>query len=353
MSKTTKYLLNIFLFLAIVLLYTYLRDYFKTVFNVISYLLVPLIFAIYIYYALKPIKKLMNKFLKKNGLVSVFVFIIFILLALLLIYMIINIFVNQGYEIVKSINVDAIYENNKVWIDKLNNFMNFDELIQKITSYLKDIATKTPQYAAKAAGMISSVGTQLLIVLLGVFYLLKDDEEIANGLNSLAKGKYESEIREMYSRTNKVLETYISGQVFVSLILGILMAIGYLIIGLPNAILLGAISMITNLIPFIGPFIGAVPAIVIGLASGPSMVLKAALVTFIVQQLESNFITPNVMGSKLDIHPFVVVVVVLAIMQIFGVIGALIATPLYLIVVIIIKTIHKIYLKSKGICSIK
>lgn len=134
----------------------------------------------------------------------------------------------------------------------------------------------------------------------------------------------------------------------VSIILGTMMLVGYLVIGLPYAIIMAMIALITNLIPFIGPFIGAFPAVLIGFASSGSLGIKVIVLTIVIQQLESNLVTPHVMGSKLDVHPFMVILVVLAGMSLFGVIGALFATPVYMSLKIIVKTLYQINRKRKS-----
>src|SRR5699024_7192210 len=96
--------------------------------------------------------------------------------------------------------------------------------------------------------------------------------------------------------------SYIQGQIIVALCIGILLYIGYLIIGLDYAIVLAITAAITSVVPYLGPMIAISPAIIIAIVTSPFMLLKLAAVWGAVQFLEGNFISPNVMGKTMKIH---------------------------------------------------
>ena len=102
---------------------------------------------------------------------------------------------------------------------------------------------------------------------------------------------------------NFTLKSYIQGQVTVSVILGVILYIGYTIIGLPYTPLLVLFAGVANLIPFLGPWLSFAPAAVLGIIDSPTTFIWVCVVTLIAQQLEGNVITPNVMGKSLSIHP--------------------------------------------------
>ncbi|WP_116289050.1 AI-2E family transporter, partial [Klebsiella pneumoniae] len=88
---------------------------------------------------------------------------------------------------------------------------------------------------------------------------------------------------------------------------GVLVTIGYFIIGLDYPLVLGAFAMVTNLIPFIGPWIGTFPGVIVGLFDSPTEAVLVITVVVIVQQLESQLISPQIMGRKLDTHPLTII----------------------------------------------
>lgn len=102
-----------------------------------------------------------------------------------------------------------------------------------------------------------------------------------------------------------------------------------------------------NMIPFIGPWIALAPAIVVALIQDPILVIWVCVVTLVAQQLESNLITPNIMGKSLDVHPLTVITIVLAAGNIGGFIAIIIAIPTYAVLKAIVKNIYEERKKSK------
>ena len=111
--------------------------------------------------------------------------------------------------------------------------------------------------------------------------------------------------------------------------------------GLEYALLLVIFAFFMNVIPFIGPWIAFMPALIIGFLQDPIMVIWVSLVTLVAQQTDSNLITPNVMGKTLDIHPLTVITIILAAGNIAGFIGILLAIPAYAVGKTVVRNIYK------------
>ena len=138
---------------------------------------------------------------------------------------------------------------------------------------------------------------------------------------------------------NFTLKSYIQGQVTVSVILGVILYIGYTIIGLPYTPLLVLFAGVANLIPFLGPWLSFAP--LLGIIDSPTTFIWVCVVTLIAQQLEGNVITPNVMGKSLSIHPLTIIVVILAAGDLGGFTLILIAVPLYAVLKTIASNVFK------------
>src|SRR5699024_3136298 len=138
-----------------------------------------------------------------------------------------------------------------------------------------------------------------------------------------------------------VLSLYIRGQILISCILGLLLYIGYLIIGLNFALLLSVFALFMNIIPFIGPWIAFIPALIIGLFQDPMMVVWVSITTLIAQQIDSNLITPNVMGRTLNIHPLTIITILLAAGSLAGFFGILLAVPGYAVGKAIVSNVYE------------
>src|SRR5690606_24530121 len=147
-------------------------------------------------------------------------------------------------------------------------------------------------------------------------------------------------IRKTLSDVDHTLQSYIQGQLFVSFLVGLMLLIGYWIIGLDYFLLLALIGMVTNVIPFLGPYIAVIPAMIIALVQDPIMAVYVAIIMLIAQQIESNLITPNVMGNALDVHPLTVITLILAAGNIAGLWGIILAIPVYAVIKTIAKNVY-------------
>ena len=354
-SVFTRRLLNVLLILGILFLFNQLTDFLEPVLSIIFFFITPLVFILFIYYALKPLKKFLRKFIKNETIIFIITLLVFIILILILAVLTTSIMIDQGKDFAQSLDFREIYKQNQDWLMQIEKFFNIENVLEKTIEEGQKLARKiTDNFSSIAtnvylfAGNITSFFAQVLFFVTGLIFVLKDERYFGKKIKEFFKNrKYGSEINESLDNINEVLETYVSGQMIISLILGILAFIGYKIIGLPNALLLSLIALVTNLIPFIGPIIGTIPAVIIGLTGGLSLVIKVLVIAVIIQQLESNVVTPFITGSKLNIHPLVVIIVTFISMQLFGIIGALIASPLYLIIVELIKLSIRINRKQK------
>jgi predicted PurR-regulated permease PerM len=127
----------------------------------------------------------------------------------------------------------------------------------------------------------------------------------------------------------------------VAICIGVLLFIGYLIIGLDYALLLAIIAMVTNVVPYLGPIIAIIPAIIIAFITSPFMLVKLAIVWAVVQLLEGKVISPQIMGRSLDIHPITVIFVILTAGNLFGIVGIILAVPGYAVLKVIITHIYQ------------
>ncbi|MDY3119005.1 MAG: AI-2E family transporter [Peptoniphilus sp.] len=352
-SKVLEPLITIALILLIILLFSMTRQFFGPIYNILMSLIVPLILAIYIFYAFRPIRDKLTQWTKKPGLSAVLTFLLFIAITLGLLYITFTMIYDQASSFLRDLDMNALlkYSNSDVF-QEINRYVNLNSYVDKFETWLQGIAGDIPRFIANALSNIGAIGSLLLLMILGLFYLLKDEDDAVKTIHYLARGKYYSRIMEILSQIHRTLETYISGQILVAGVLGVLMFIGYTIIGLKYKLSLAAIALVFNFIPFIGPFLGAAPAVLVGLTMGGGMVIKVIVVSIVVQQLEGNVITPNIMGNKLNIHPFVVILAVMICANLFGVLGALIASPLYMCIKIIVKGIRNERFDNKKQCII-
>ena len=181
----------------------------------------------------------------------------------------------------------------------------------------------------------------LLMVPFILFYMLRDGQHWPQLLYRQLSREQAEGIHRTLKEIDKGISAYIQGIFMVCLCVGVLVYIGYLIIGVEYPLLLALFLMVTNVIPFFGPIIGAVPAIVVGAIEAPIMALKVLAVVVVVQQIESLLVSPHVMGRKLSISPLTVTLLVLVSGRMAGLIGMILALPAFVILKIIILQIFK------------
>lgn len=179
------------------------------------------------------------------------------------------------------------------------------------------------------AGLFGALSGLINLVLAPflAFYLLKDRELIRERVMGLFPTSSRGETARVVAEMNRTLAGFIRGQLLVSLIVGTLLGLATSLLGLRFSAVLGVIGGAFNIIPYFGPLIGAVPAVILAGLESPLLALKTAGAYAAIQQIDSLFITPRVVGGSVGLHPLVVIFSLLAGAQLFGLAGMLLAIP--------------------------
>ena len=143
-------------------------------------------------------------------------------------------------------------------------------------------------------------------------------------------------ISVMLNEMNQQVSSYIRGQITVAICVGFTYIIGYTLIGLPYGVTIGMIAGLLTIIPYLGSIIGLTPALIIGFVTNPTLALHVFLVFVIEQLIESRVLQPLILGSSLKMHPVTILIILLAAGKMFGLVGLLIAVPVYAVVKVFI-----------------
>jgi predicted PurR-regulated permease PerM len=226
--------------------------------------------------------------------------------------------------------------------------------ISKLTERLAGMASNTivglTSSLGSIAGVIGSFFTTIMVVPFLLFFMLKEKGQgsLEKLVDRFVPEEYQGSIKRALAEINLKLGAYFQGVGIVCLCVGVLAYISFLIIGLEFALILAIIIGITNIIPYLGPFIGAVPAALIGLFDSPAKMFYVIIAIVIVQQIESLFISPTVMGRKLALSPLVVILVILIAGRLAGLLGIILAVPGFTVLKIVVgHTYEHIQLKKK------
>ncbi|HEM1944019.1 TPA: AI-2E family transporter, partial [Listeria monocytogenes] len=180
-------------------------------------------------------------------------------------------------------------------------------------------------------------------------YLLKDGKKLPDFLLKMLPVNGRAHTRQVLGEANHQISSYIRGQIIVSLCIGILLFIGYLIIGLPYALTLAIIAACTSIVPYLGPAIAITPAIIIAIVTSPWLLIKLIIVWCVVQLLEGKFISPQVMGKTLKVHPITILFVILVAGNLFGVLGVIFAVPGYAVLKVIVTHVFIWFKRISGL----
>jgi predicted PurR-regulated permease PerM len=175
-----------------------------------------------------------------------------------------------------------------------------------------------------------------LIIPIWLFYVLNDRAQAGAFVNRLLPARARPDFWNIWGITDKVFSNYIRGQLFLGLAVGLMVGMGLLLLRLLGfevryILLLAIIAGITELIPIIGPIIGAIPGVLIGFFGGDNGAQTgvAVLILYIVvQQLENNFLVPRIIGESVGVHPALLTVILIAMGQVFGLLGVILAAPI-------------------------
>ena len=169
---------------------------------------------------------------------------------------------------------------------------------------------------------------QLILTFIVAFLLALDAASIKRVLRRFVPSDYRTDFDQIWRRIRKMLYAYVRGQLIIAGLIGILCGIACAVLGLADPVALGLIAGITALVPYVGPFVGAVPAILVGLAAAPVKALLIAIAYFVISNVILNFVYPKVMGDAVRLPPILVIVAFIAGFSWAGILGMFVAVPL-------------------------
>ncbi|WP_236637605.1 AI-2E family transporter [Exiguobacterium sp. SH1S21] len=238
---------------------------------------------------------------------------------------------------------DSLMQNEFLSRFMAENDDMFTDLTNNVTTYLGDIFGNIASSFGQVIGFITSAVITIVVIPFMLLYMLLDGKRLPDSIVKLLPSSYEKETRKILNDMHTTVKNYVHAQLIVAFFVGITSLIGLWIIGVDYAILLALFMMVTNIIPYVGPFLGAAPAVVVAFIQDPIKVLWVILVIIIVQQIEANVISPLIQGKTLKVHPLTIIIVLLVAGNLAGIIGMLIAVPTYAVAKVVVKNIVRIY----------
>ena len=318
------------------------------------------VFILFIAIVLGTVIRPIVTWLQRRGLPRIvgLILVYLLLLALFIgfVLLLVPLIVKQGTTITAA--VPGYYQSLRAW---MINYPN--QLIVRLGAFLPPALPNLmpafqqtgPQVLATAEqawGYVSmtakSIFIAILVLVLAFYWTLDGPRTIQSLLLLVPQGQRES-ISELISAMETKVSSFIAGQGVLCLAIGALALISYLIIGLPNALVLALVAGIMEAVPMIGPLLGATVAGLVALSIAPIKLVWVILATVIIQQLENNLLVPRVMRKAVGVNPFVTLLAFFAFSSLFGMAGALMAIPMAAIIQLLLDrfVFHTVVLESE------
>lgn len=350
-GRKLLYLLGILLMIGLnILVYSNVGFIFDPLWIFVKTVALPLILSVVVYYLLRPIINLLESWKIKRIWGILITLLALVGIITLLVVLIIPFLEKQLISLAEELpryvrdlinTADGWLRNSIFSVYYTNLFQDVDGMLNQIPDYISTYASQTVEGITNIISTVTNVVVAIVTLPFILFYLLKDGHRLPSSIIRIFPPKMRPEVASVFKGIDHQLSAYIQGQIIVSFCIGVMMYIGFLIIGLEYALLLAAIASVTSVVPYLGPVIAITPALIISIVTSPFMVLKLVIVWTVVQLLEGKFISPQIMGKSLHIHPVTIIFVLLTAGHLFGVVGIILAIPGYAILKVVVS--HMFY----------
>ena len=341
--------LVVFIFKEVSFLFHPVSVFMKTV-------VLPIVLALIFFYLLRPVLRMLENFKIPRIWGIIIIFLGVVGLITLLIVLVFPFLRSQFQTLIEEFpeyfmqlltDVDAFLRTSFIGNYYSESDFTIDTLLATLPANIADTLQNTvTSVITGVTGLISTItGVILSVVIVPfiLFYLLKDGEKLPEYFLKLLPPRFRDDTREVFTEADRQLGAYIQGQLIVAFCIGVMVYIGFLIIGMDYALLLGVLAMVTSIVPYIGPAIAITPAAIIALVTSPFMLVKLAIVWTVVQLVEGNLISPQVMGKTLFIHPVTIIFVLLTAGSLFGIVGVILGIPMYALLRVLISHFYKLF----------
>ena len=299
----------------------------------------PVFIGITIAYLLNPLITRMTAKKKLNRLAAtIIIFVIFILVVYLLLQYLIPLVVREVNELIKYL--PTVFNSVNGFINGLLTKLNMSELNETNTlnvnnilngllnTYTSNMPTKL---LALATSFVSKTGTLLLSLIIG-FYLCLDFDRASEFLYIFIPKKYRASTHALFKDISEQIFSFVKGTGLIAILVFAVSAICFGISGLKAAVFFALWNAVTNIIPYVGPYIGGIPIIAVAFATDYRLGIIITVVVIAIQLIESYILHPIVMSKTMKLHPVTIILGLLIFGHFFGIIGMVIATPLTAII---------------------
>ncbi|WP_341534027.1 AI-2E family transporter [Sporosalibacterium faouarense] len=325
-------------------------------------LIMPFIWAFLIAYILNPLMVILEKRANLKRIWSLLIIYVFLLGLITLIITIITPSIIDSFTNIRD-NLPDYFSTTEKWLIEQSTKLSFlskygvvDSLEENLNGMVNTLSQNLSSTLKETISQLINITSAFLNFVLGIvisLYILKDKEFFARHLKRLLYSLLEEEkvdyLIKLGTELNVVFSKYLIGKLIDSIIIGILCFIGLIILGIPYSLIISSIVGVTNMIPYFGPFIGMVPAVIITLFYSPIRALWVAIFILALQQFDGLYLGPKILGTQVGLKPFWVISAIIIGGALFGVLGMLLAIPITGMIKVILNKFVTSRLENKNI----
>lgn len=282
-----------------------------------------------------------------RAVASMVIFLVFILIIFAFFSMLIPTIYTQLNDLIASL--PGIFNSLKNWITNfLNNFNSSDmvdvasieaNIFKSMEDLGTNITTNLPSMIMNIVGVVfSGLGTMAISLVVGL-YLLFDFNNAADHLLKYIPKTHKYEIETLINQIGEELRKCVRGTLTIACMVFVCDSLGFALAGLKAPILFGLLCGITDLIPYIGPYIGGAAAVIVGFSQNPMTGIIVLIVAVVVQLIENYVLQPVVMSKTVELHPVTIIIGLLIFGHFFGIIGMILAMP----IMSLIKVVYRFF----------
>ena len=309
-----------------------IMKFLKTFLTIVS----PFFIGVAIAWLFDPFVRLLKNKGIKRTLGAILTYVLFIGGFLIILSLIIPLLGNQINDFAN--NIPTIFETIKGWIDGIfdnfANIKNFDveavkaELFMKIEDFGLNLTESLPELLVNfIRSLFSGFGIFLVGIVIG-FYLIISFDNVNESIITFLPSRTRDTARDLMNEINIVLRRFVQGTLLSAAVVFIATTIGLTLSGMKAPLLFGLFCGITNIIPFIGPYLGGIPAVVVAFSQNLTTGIIVLIVIVIIQFLEGNFFQPLILSKTMKLHPVTIILSLLVFGYFWGIVGMVLATPI-------------------------
>lgn len=279
-------------------------------------------------------------YLHQKGLSRILATTIVYILLLAFVFLFMSLLIPMLYDQINDLinALPTIFGDVKDFIS--NFFDNFNKIegldvvkmkqnvILSLETFVNNISVGLPNTLINTiSSLFSGIGVFLISLIVG-FYMLFNFDSTNDHMLSLLPKKYRYETRVLIEEISTQLRKYVKGVLILSGVICLTCTLGFWIVGLEAPLLFGLFCGVTNIIPYVGPYLGAAPAVLVGFSQSPQIGILTLVIVAVIQTLEGNFFQPIIMSKTMKLHPVTIMLGLIVFGYFFGMWGMILATPI-------------------------